>query len=703
VADLYAAGGALVRLGPALASGGEGAIHPLADRPGLCAKVYHPAARTPERRRKLEAMLARVPRDPTEAQGHRSLAWPQQLLLEAPGGRVAGFVMPLLPAGARTALEYMQPEDRLRRHPGFHYRYLLTAARNAASAFAAVHQAGCCVGDVNESNTLITPSALVTLIDCDSFQVADMPCPVGKAEYTAPELAGRPLGSTPRTPQSDAFGLAVLIFQLLMQGYHPFAGRWPGGAEPPPLAVRIREGLYVYGGLAGVGGAPPARPAPRAPPPRGGGGGARGGRGGGGGGAPPPPPPPPPTVLPRQVRLGFERAFLAGAVAPDRRPSAGEWTEILDRAQGELTVCRARPGEHHHPRRLRSCPWCALARQGYDYFPAAVGAQVALPPPAAPVRAPEPGLAKLVFDPVEVTMSGVVRGGAPRTSPLTVRNIGRGWYRGPVLVGPAPAVVAVAPAELALSPFHGENEARLTIRVDAGAVDWGRRYVRVVRAGGATARVVVTAADSAAAVAAARRYARIGVWAGAGVAGALALLAGWRLAGPAAEALRQLGRVVLTPAAAGLWVAGVAAWLGASRAWRVRGNWRSLWADRRWSPRAGLAAAGLAVWPPASLWLGARYFARPSTGRLDLDLAVLLVPPAWLAARPPAGHPARRERAHRRRRRRLHRPRRHGGRRRGAGRGWAAAGPPRPEGLPASPPERLTPGGGAHAASGQGV
>ena len=95
--------------------------------------------------------------------------------------------------------------------------------------------------------------ALVTLMDTDSFQVRDPQngviyrCHVGTPEYTPSELQGRDFASVDRAPEHDLFGLAVLIFQLLMEGTHPFAGTFQGRGEPPPLAERIDVGWFPYG------------------------------------------------------------------------------------------------------------------------------------------------------------------------------------------------------------------------------------------------------------------------------------------------------------------------------------------------------------------------------------------------------------------------------------------------------------------------
>ena len=86
-------------------------------------------------------------------------------------------------------------------------------------------------------------------------------CPVAKPEYTPPELQGKRLSSIVRTPEQDAFGLGVLIFQLLMEGNHPFRAQWLGKGDPPPLEERIASGAFPYTATPGL----PVRPPKYAP------------------------------------------------------------------------------------------------------------------------------------------------------------------------------------------------------------------------------------------------------------------------------------------------------------------------------------------------------------------------------------------------------------------------------------------------------
>src|SRR6185437_4759592 len=99
-------------------------------------------------------------------------------------------------------------------------------------------------------NILISSSGLVAFIDCDSFQVKGSDkyffCEVGVPRYTPPELLKeRSFENITRTINTDGFSLAVLIFQLLFLGRHPFAGKNKLAADfDEETAIRKREFAY---------------------------------------------------------------------------------------------------------------------------------------------------------------------------------------------------------------------------------------------------------------------------------------------------------------------------------------------------------------------------------------------------------------------------------------------------------------------------
>jgi DNA-binding helix-hairpin-helix protein with protein kinase domain len=225
--------GALLTLTPAaeLGAGGEARVYALPQQGALLAKIYHTP--TPARARKLAAMLANPPDDPMAGQQHISIAWPVDLLQAVPSRAVVGFVMPRV-TGVQSIIDFYNPMTRRQRCPLFNYAYLHRTAHNLAATVRAIHARGYVIGDVNESNILVTDRALVTLVDTDSFQVRDFHtgvvyrCPVGREEFTPPELQGQSFEQIDRAPEHDLFGLSVLLFQLLLEGTHPFAGVFRG-------------------------------------------------------------------------------------------------------------------------------------------------------------------------------------------------------------------------------------------------------------------------------------------------------------------------------------------------------------------------------------------------------------------------------------------------------------------------------------------
>lgn len=329
--------GSLLRLGPQIAGGGEGKIYSVNQHPGWVAKLYHEP--TPDLGRKLAVMAANPPDDPTAASGHVSIAWVLDPLWQR--GRIIGFLMPRVSEGFPLHDVYT-PRSRRDRCPFFNYQYLYRSARNLAAAVSRIHSRGYVIGDVNESNILVSRTALITLVDTDSFQVSDgdalYPCPVGKPEFTPPELQGKTLRHVRRRPEQDCFGLAVLIFQLLMEGTHPFAGVYLGSGEPPPIEARIAAGHFAYSRQQ-----VPYRPTPIAPAA---------------------------NLLTPQLQQLFTQCFERGHRQPQQRPDAQTWVKALEQAEAQLMTCSVNP-QHRYGSHLNHCPWCDRSRKlgGRDPFP----------------------------------------------------------------------------------------------------------------------------------------------------------------------------------------------------------------------------------------------------------------------------------------------------------------------------------------------
>ncbi len=326
-----------------LGHGGEARIYAVPQDESLVAKVYHKP--TKAHIDKLIAMLANPPENPTAGKGHISIAWPTDLLQTVDRqGRVVGFLMPRVQE-MHSMLDFYNPKTRRQKCPFFNYLYLHRTARNLAAAVGALHARGYCIGDVNESNILVGNTALVTLVDTDSFQVPNpnngvvYRCPVGKSEFTPPELQGKNFAQLERKAEHDLFGLAVLIFQLLMEGTHPFSGIFQGTGDPPPCEARIAAGHFAYSRGRNI----PYIPTPTAPPFE---------------------------ILHPTLQQLFVRCFEKGHKNPEMRPNAQTWQAALKEVETALITCSTNE-RHLYGNHLNACPWCerAVKLGGRDPFP----------------------------------------------------------------------------------------------------------------------------------------------------------------------------------------------------------------------------------------------------------------------------------------------------------------------------------------------
>ena len=317
-----------ILLGELLAQGGEGSVWSVVGRPEV-AKIYHPTMVRNDQEAKLSIMVANPPSDAMRSKYHHvSIAWPTALLYQ--DSKFNGFLMPQLGESFKI-LEVYNPRLRKARYPGFNWKYLVHTAFNLSIAMNAIHARGYVIGDINESNIMVTRQALVSLIDTDSFQVQDhagriFRCPVGREEFTPPELQGVQFNSVNRLPEHDYFGLAVMIFLLLMEGNHPFAGilKKPNPGTDPNNVYCLKQGSFPYANNS------LSIPRPTAPPLK---------------------------LLPPEIQQLMVKCFVEGYATPKARPPTAEWVQALEKTESCLVQCHNDP-DHWYSDHLHHCPWC---------------------------------------------------------------------------------------------------------------------------------------------------------------------------------------------------------------------------------------------------------------------------------------------------------------------------------------------------------
>lgn len=318
----------LVQLGKELGKGGEGTVLDLLNHQGLVAKIYHKAIG----KEKAEKILSM-----THLQNERLLrlsTWPVDTLHNTPNGPIIGFLMPKT-SGFKEIHMLYGTKSRLSEFSNVGWPFLVHAAANLARAFNVVHEYGHVIGDVNHANIIVSNQATVMLIDCDSFQIKansrDYLCDVGVSTHQPPELQGISLRNKLRTQNHDNFGLAVIIFQLLFLGRHPFSGMHLDSGDMP-IERAIKEFRFAYSKSA-------TSNKMRQPP------GTL-----------------PLNAVPEQVGSLFEKAFSPEGVH-NGRPSAQEWITTLDNlSKKQLRQCTRNPG-HNFFSKLLSCPWCSIEAQ----------------------------------------------------------------------------------------------------------------------------------------------------------------------------------------------------------------------------------------------------------------------------------------------------------------------------------------------------
>lgn len=314
--------------GRELGKGGEGNVYELQNHPALVLKRYNEPP-TKQKLQKLQLMATmRTPAIEAFA------AWPIDVVDDGNGGY--GFVMKKL-VGYVPLHHVFSPMDRKKMFADKGYNFLVHVARNVATAFHHLHEADLVVGDVNEGNILVSASGMIAFIDCDSFQVRHGDdyffCEVGVPRYTPPELLKKKtFENVVRTTNTDNFSMAILLFQLLFLGRHPFAGKNKSAGDMDEETA-IRLGHFAY-----------SLTAERKK-------------------LTPPPNSFPITNLPDDVVQLFHRAFESA-----ERPQPWEWINAFEALLANMATC-SMSKVHSYPAILAECPWCAFRKsQGILYF-----------------------------------------------------------------------------------------------------------------------------------------------------------------------------------------------------------------------------------------------------------------------------------------------------------------------------------------------
>ena len=210
-----------------IADGGEGTVYATQNQ-NVVAKIYHLDKRNETQLKKLNLMVSKKP-------SAKNIAWPQSILYDK-NGNFVGFTMNRISAYCKQLGEsvLMINNNKVREKyiPDWNREDLVKLCLAISETFSILHQKNVLMGDINPANILINPnnSSEVYFVDCDSYQIGEFLCTVGTPIFTSPDYYLRcnknpKYAKEKRTAKDEAFALATLLFEVLMNGQAPFASK----------------------------------------------------------------------------------------------------------------------------------------------------------------------------------------------------------------------------------------------------------------------------------------------------------------------------------------------------------------------------------------------------------------------------------------------------------------------------------------------
>lgn len=214
-----------------ISAGAEGMVF-TTNNPKYVAKIYHKGIITPLRWKKLQVQV-------DMGLNSIGLCWPQDLLFYK--GIPVGYTM-ITGKGKTMGNVFDGPDALLNSFPDWKRIDIATSLCDLLEKYMYLHMHDIVAGDIQMKNSLLYSSNSIYLIDMDSVQVGNLPCPVGTEEFTDPRLWGMNFSSFLRKLEDEDYSIAMLVFSLLFCGLHPYATR--NGADT--LREEILEKNFPY-------------------------------------------------------------------------------------------------------------------------------------------------------------------------------------------------------------------------------------------------------------------------------------------------------------------------------------------------------------------------------------------------------------------------------------------------------------------------
>lgn len=291
-------------------------------------------------------------------------AWPVAIIKK--DGQSVGFAMPLYNLSDFKTLDYYFDNilrGEIVRTDNLALPNLGLIIKNLCIEIDKLHDKRIYLIDLKPQNIVINTSTNeVILLDCDSFSVESLgtiyPGTHVSPDYIAPEVTINQLSPRSLGIGQDLYGLAVLIFQLLNRGLHPFSGRLNIEINAFTNDDKAAEGHYAYGSQNNPNISPHVSSFHE--------------------------------MWPDEIVANFEACFTGG-----ERPRANDWLKLIESIEEDRAYarCEISPNDPLHIKfRDKACMQCKAERL-----------QAAHPPPPPIHHAPQESVERSYISPKQAT------------------------------------------------------------------------------------------------------------------------------------------------------------------------------------------------------------------------------------------------------------------------------------------------------------
>lgn len=217
-------------LGKRLGGGKEGSVYSVND--SHVVKIFSQNSNTTQKVAKLKQLIR-------NALNYPGICAPIDLVFDS-NGDVVGYLMEK--ANGVPLTTFISRPVFLSHFPNWKKRDVVQLALTILDKFNFLHSRGILMGDASLENLLVTSSTEVYFVDVDSYQIGNLPCTVGRPEFSPPELMKfTDYHEFLRNKGNENFSIAVLIFYLMVLGQHPY--KQPGNM---PIQDCIKGMLFPY-------------------------------------------------------------------------------------------------------------------------------------------------------------------------------------------------------------------------------------------------------------------------------------------------------------------------------------------------------------------------------------------------------------------------------------------------------------------------